>query len=122
MANVSFNSIDIINHLEISRHNKKVHQIKKDIEIILQDYAFKLSNPEIRKSMCHTLSIYLEKEVVDETTDKMVDEGSLFFVVKADDKEYPLITYIEQLEIIERRNKILKIKKVLNERYILGKS
>lgn len=113
MANLRssrFREIDFSNTI---KKDEKISSIKDQIIELMRCYQFEFSSPENRKSMCHHISSYLEKEVIDKTTLEMAEKDIFVFNVKIGDKEYPLVTYLDYLEIIERRYKIQKIKSKL---------
>ena len=95
-------------------HNKKAQVMIKEIEGIVNEFQFSFPDKENRRIICHLISSYLEVEIIDRTTNEMMDNnGEHNFLVKVDDREYPLVQYIYSLEMIERKNKLLKIKKTI---------
>lgn len=95
-------------------HNKKASVMIKEIEELVNRFAFSFPDYETRKTICYLVSTYIEREIIDKTTDEMMmNNGEMSLFVKYNDKEYPLVQYIYNLEMVERKNKLLKIKKTL---------
>lgn len=85
-------------------------KIKEDINQIMLRYQFEFNTEKTRKEMCYVISRYLGKKILDETTPNMVDKNVFNFVIVLDNIKYPLAYYINNLEILERKLKIQKIK------------
>jgi len=97
----------------VKTNMSRTEHIKEDIENLVRQLAFELPTKENRKIMCDIIGNYLGEEIIDRTTDKMVDDGTYFFLVRIGNKEYPLISYIENIVTIDRKKKILKLKSKL---------
>ena len=91
----------------------KANLIKEGVDGILKQYAFEFATPTMRKKLCYEIGRYLNEEIIDRTTDEMVDNHTFNLTVKINDKEYPLMKYIDEIELIERKNKLLKIKRMI---------
>ena len=95
-------------------HNKKAQVMIKEIEDLVNHFQFSFPDEKNRRVICNIISSYLEVEIVDRTTNEMMDNnGEHNFLVKVDGQEFPLVKYIYNLEMIERKNKLLKIKRTI---------
>jgi hypothetical protein len=104
-------NIGIINPVNFPKMEK--NSVREDIQYIFNLYVYELMSPKVTNQIANHLSMYFEKEVKDATTDEMRDRGELTFDVLHNDNIYNLYEYIIYLESIERRDKILKIKRNL---------
>lgn len=94
-------------------------KIEDGINDILLRYLYELNNKQVRNSIRNDLSIYLQKEVIDRTTNEMVINNKFDFRVISKGNEWTLGYYLDNLDNlrnIERRRKILKIIYKINDR------
>jgi hypothetical protein len=87
----------------------KYLDIREQIKDLMLGYRFEFNTKEVRNQMANDISLLLDKEVVDETTEQMIYNSSYYFVVKVDNNEYPLSEY---LLLYDRLRKIRKIRKI----------
>lgn len=90
-----------------------VNKIKQDIKEIMERYFFELNTEQTRKKMCNDLSLYLNREIIDKTTHKMIQYNQFDFRIKVNEMYIGLNEYLNMVTLIERKEKINKIMKKL---------
>jgi len=103
--------IGIINPVNFPKRERT--SVREDVYYIFNSYIYKTLSPEITNRLADELSMYFEKEVKDATTDEMRYKQQFTFDVLHNDNVYTIFEYITYLESVERRDKILKIKRNL---------
>ena len=99
----------IIKKTEITKSQVvKYLDIKEQIKDLMLGYRFEFNTKEVRNQMANHISLLLDKEVVDKTTEQMLNYSSYYFVVKVDNNEYPLSKYLLHYERLKKIKKLQK--------------
>ncbi len=97
-------------------NQKDMNNIKEDIGNICRQFAFEFNTQQTRNKMCDVLSSYLQKDVIDETTTEQIDLGKYEYFVLIDGIKYTLVYYIDNMIMINRKHKLKKITKNINDK------
>jgi len=92
---------------------EKISKIHDDINEIFLRFAFDYNTEITRKKICYLISQYLDREIIDQTSQEFVDQNKFCFMVNIDGQYYELMNYINNINIIERGLKLKKIKNKL---------
>ena len=85
--------------------------IKDDIIKIFEMHLWEMNSRYSRQTLCNQISNYLHKEIIDKTTNKEMNNNIYNFIIMINNKEMPLMTYADNIISMDRRDKILNIKR-----------
>jgi hypothetical protein len=88
---------------------ENIDKIRNDINNILLNYQYEFNTPDIRLELASKIGQYLDREIVDRTTQQLVDNNTYNLAVKIEDKEYSIFQYLTHLKLIQSFELIFKI-------------
>jgi hypothetical protein len=86
----------------------KYLDIRNQIKDLILRYSFEFNTEKVRNQIANDISLLLDKEVVDKTTEQIIYNNNYYFVVKVDNNEYPLSKYLLHYERLKKIKKLQK--------------
>ena len=105
-----------IKEIDLSQIVKTNPTLCDEIKSLLEVWRFEFSTPTNRQELCKKISDYIGRDVMDRTTHDMVDKQEFCFVINCCGKEYPLLEYARNSILLDRKDKLMKIKQKYENR------